>query len=42
MPIVPKNKTEGESMLLKQDCFVRREFQLFIADRNNYNHDRKF
>ena len=36
MPIVPKNKTEGERYVAKAGLLCKeREFQLFIADRNN-------
>ena len=36
MPIVPKNKTEGERYVAKAGLLCKeREFQLFIANRNN-------
>ena len=36
MPVVPKNKTEGERYVAKAGLLCKeREFQLFIADRNN-------
>lgn len=36
MPVVPKNKTEGERYVAKAGLLCKeREFQLYIADRNN-------
>ena len=39
MPVVPKNKTEGERYVAKAGLLCKeREFQLYIAWRNSTNH----